>query len=253
MNNNIKPITREEMYLNYLLNGGKNEDLPMPISKVEQYLYYLCLKEEENTNSGGNAGVTINVVDSLTSTSTTDALSANQGRLLNDKIPTKTITKMIEDNMNDGIGIRWSDGKYERISVRNIPTIAKSLRLIRIGNNGELTYTANNNNTVTIATPFICDIDLNSKDGNLNLTKGNNTVKTINLKSYIQSLIIGAEALNVDNFIHYYKIKDNEKIEITEDEFNNLQCEVKYFKELNGEMIEVTEEEFNKTESEESK
>ena len=67
--------------------------------------------------SGGSGESNINVIDNLESTSTTDALSANQGKILNDKIPKKTITKLAEDTMNDGIGIWWSNGDYERMYI----------------------------------------------------------------------------------------------------------------------------------------
>lgn len=35
-----KPITREDMYYNYLINGVGT--LPKPITRKEMYLYYLC-------------------------------------------------------------------------------------------------------------------------------------------------------------------------------------------------------------------
>ena len=49
----------------------------------------------------------ITVVDNLTSTSTTDALSANQGKILNDKITNANIYSTQEVNT----GKKWIDGK----------------------------------------------------------------------------------------------------------------------------------------------
>lgn len=51
-----KPITREDMYYDYLING--NGTLPKPITRREMYLYYLC------TNGfGGEGTVTPEMID----------------------------------------------------------------------------------------------------------------------------------------------------------------------------------------------
>lgn len=51
-----KPITREDMYYNYLINGVGT--LPKPITRKEMYLYYLC------TNGfGGGGTVTPEIID----------------------------------------------------------------------------------------------------------------------------------------------------------------------------------------------
>jgi len=46
-----KPITREDMYYSYLINGTGS--IPKPITRKEQYLYYLC------ANGFGNGGGTV--------------------------------------------------------------------------------------------------------------------------------------------------------------------------------------------------
>lgn len=43
MANTPKPITREEMYYDYLINGGDLDTLPEPITRREIYLHYLCV------------------------------------------------------------------------------------------------------------------------------------------------------------------------------------------------------------------
>ena len=62
----------------------------------------------------------ITVIDNLTSTSTTDALSANQGKILNDKITSINTYSTSETNT----GKKWKDGKdiYRKIiELSNIP------------------------------------------------------------------------------------------------------------------------------------
>lgn len=53
----------------------------------------------QNAGSGGESGPTVPVVDNLTSLSTTSALSANQGRILNEKI--SEINEKIPTNISD--------------------------------------------------------------------------------------------------------------------------------------------------------
>lgn len=43
MSDTPKPITRKDMYYNYLINGGNFDTLPKPITRQEIYLYYLCV------------------------------------------------------------------------------------------------------------------------------------------------------------------------------------------------------------------
>lgn len=56
MANTPKPITREDKYYNYLINGGDFDLLPKPIQRREIYLYYLC----QNGIGGGGSGGTTN-------------------------------------------------------------------------------------------------------------------------------------------------------------------------------------------------
>lgn len=51
-----KPITREDMYYSYLINGGG--PLPAPITRKDKYLYYLCIN-----GFGGGGTVTPEMID----------------------------------------------------------------------------------------------------------------------------------------------------------------------------------------------
>lgn len=244
---NIKPITKTEEYLNFLNFGGEIENLPTPLTKVEEYLYLLCI----NGMQGGSGGSsTVNVIDNLISTSATDALSANQGKILNEKIPAKCITGLTVDTWNNGIGITFNNGTYERMFVDNIPTIANTLKRVEVSDIGVISTIAVNSGTKTITPPYITDVNLDQATGILKITKANDTVlKEIDLKSYIKSIIAETQGISnysQNNYTQYYKIVNDNKIEITEEEFNNLQHIIKYYKEVEGKLIEVTEEEFTK-------
>lgn len=63
-----------------------------------------------NGNNGGTSTIT-NIVDNLTSTSTTDALSANQGRILNEKINTANHShsnKSVIDGITSSMVSEWN-------------------------------------------------------------------------------------------------------------------------------------------------
>lgn len=53
-----KPITREDMYYDYLINGGDVEKLPKPITRKEIYLYYLCTNGFAGSGGTGEGGTT---------------------------------------------------------------------------------------------------------------------------------------------------------------------------------------------------
>lgn len=58
MANTPKPITREDRYYDYLINGGDFDLLPKPIQRREIYLYYLC-----QNGFGGGGTVTPEQID----------------------------------------------------------------------------------------------------------------------------------------------------------------------------------------------
>lgn len=43
MANVPKPVTRQDRYYDYLINGGDINKLPQPIDRIDKYLYYLCV------------------------------------------------------------------------------------------------------------------------------------------------------------------------------------------------------------------
>lgn len=78
-----KPASRLEKYLHYI--ATKEGEIPEEIgSRLELYLNAIC---ERLSNEDG--GTSITVEDVLTSTSKTNALSAAQGKVLNDALGTK--------------------------------------------------------------------------------------------------------------------------------------------------------------------
>lgn len=78
-----KPASRLEKYLNYI--ATKEGEIPEEVgSRLELYLKAIC---ERLSTEGGVASITVENV--LTSTSTTNALSAAQGKVLNDALATK--------------------------------------------------------------------------------------------------------------------------------------------------------------------
>jgi hypothetical protein len=56
----------------------------------------LWIEDSDIDGSGGGGGTSTEVIDNLTSTSTTKALSANQGRVLNGKITTIEAKNLVE-------------------------------------------------------------------------------------------------------------------------------------------------------------
>lgn len=63
----------------------------------------LWIEDSDIDGSGGGGGSSIEVIDSLISTSTTDALSANQGRVLNGKITTIENDYLTSTNIKDNL------------------------------------------------------------------------------------------------------------------------------------------------------
>ena len=80
------------------------------ISKGEITAYGVGNISGGNGNNGGTSTIT-NIVDNLTSTSTTDALSANQGRILNEKINASNHThsnKSVLDGITSSMVSEWN-------------------------------------------------------------------------------------------------------------------------------------------------
>lgn len=63
----------------------------------------LWIEDSDIDGSGGGGGVSIEVIDSLISDSSTNALSANQGRVLNEKITTMKNDCLTSTNIKDNL------------------------------------------------------------------------------------------------------------------------------------------------------
>lgn len=66
MANIPKPITRTEMYYNYLATGTGT--IPEPVTRQDQYLYYLCING--GIGGGGTTGTEAKVGTATVDTAT---------------------------------------------------------------------------------------------------------------------------------------------------------------------------------------
>ena len=86
---------------------------------------------QNNIETAMNDISTTTVIDNLTSTSTTDALSANQGKILNDKISNLTTYSSQETNT----GMKWIDNKDIYRKVLTAKKVLSTDLNINVGNN----------------------------------------------------------------------------------------------------------------------
>lgn len=160
-------------------------------------------------------------------------------------IPAKVATKIEADTINDGIGVTYSDADYQVVRVSGLPTISKSVKLINFNPNGNMLISLNNSDLVTKETPYLYDVVLDEVLGNLNFKHSNTLTKSIQLKSYIESVVTamstGLSVLSQEDFTKYYKIVDDIQVEITKEEYETFECGTKYYKLINGEYVEVTD------------
>lgn len=143
---------------------------------------------DTNKPSRGEQGQQASVIDNLNSTSSTEALSAKQGKILNDKIPTKTS----ELNNNSGF-------------ITDIPTASETvLGGIKIGNNltidadGKLNATnsiAEETDPIFTESPSynITDDDLENWNG-----KQEQLVSGVNIKTINHTNILGEGNFNIE-------------------------------------------------------
>lgn len=96
---------------------GITEKEPIEISLMQPYITtYFIIKAKQN------AGLVATVLDNLESDSTTDALSAKQGKVLNEKI--NNINTYSTEEINTGK--TWIDGKTIYRKVLNIPNVTST-------------------------------------------------------------------------------------------------------------------------------
>ena len=99
-----EPITRQEMYLSYL-NGNTDIQLPEPITRIDYYLYALCMNEGGGAGGLGGDGE-MNKINSIKVNG--DTLPIALDKSVNIEVPTKT--SELENN-NDFV-TRESMEKY---------------------------------------------------------------------------------------------------------------------------------------------
>ena len=233
----------------YIVDNKKTVQV---IEKIEKGLkvYYTDGTSEEielsiGSSAGGNSGggSSIKVIDNLDSKSPTDALSANQGYLLGKRIPPQFVKNVTVDEMNNGLGIWYSDGKYHRLMLEKIPMVGRAFSTFRPMPDGEIRIGSLGGKEIKVKLPYTMDVDLDTSKGLLKVKKGNeDLVKEINLKEYIEQLISEPKTVDTSDieFTKYY----NKGEEISEDEFKRLSTSIKYYNNVEGELIEVDEEEY---------
>lgn len=91
-----------------------------------------------------SAGLVANVVDNLTSTSTIDALSANQGRVLNNRIITPADYIIEYGELNGWYYEKWNSGKY----------VCKTIRTVSVSLSQQIGSVYVLTNGIGIATPI---------------------------------------------------------------------------------------------------
>lgn len=108
MANVPKPITREDLYYSYLINGTGT--LPKPITRKEMYLYYLCV------NGFGESGpVTPEMIDEAVNR----YLDQNPVTKGDDGVGIESIEKIGSEGLIDTYRITFTDGTYTDYYVRN--------------------------------------------------------------------------------------------------------------------------------------
>lgn len=128
------PISRTDMYMSFL-DGVTTiifEDLPQVneySSRMDKYLYFLC---QLKNSGGGGTGSSITVENVLTSTSTVNALSAMQGKTLNDKFLNYILTSKM--GAVNGVATLDASGKVPltQISVVNAKIVAVANQTARL-------------------------------------------------------------------------------------------------------------------------
>ena len=81
---------------------------------------YIFAIEVDELPSGGGGGSSVTIVDNLESTSTTDALSANQGKVLNDRLET------VEGNQSNYLTTSSASSTYATIANQRYTFVSDS-------------------------------------------------------------------------------------------------------------------------------
>lgn len=103
-----KPITREDMYYSYIINGGGT--LPKPITRREMYLEYLCVN---GFGSGGT--VTPEMIDAAVDRYFED----NPVTKGDDGVGVESVDKIRTEGLVDIYRMSFTDGTYVNYEVKN--------------------------------------------------------------------------------------------------------------------------------------
>lgn len=148
------------------------------ISKGEVIAY--GVGSGSTSNNGGTSTIT-NIVDNLISTSTTDALSANQGRLLNEKINSITThshsNKSVLDNITSTNITNWNNA-HTNNHTHGTNKNCDVYRLL-VGNYGGI-RSAETNNDILIFSDDNITLNANGK----HLYLGGNNTQTVYIPTY---------------------------------------------------------------------
>lgn len=204
------PISRQDKYLKNIAEGTAT-DLPEPISRQDIYLNAIANNLANGGTSGGGSGSetpSVTVEDTLDSTSTTNALSANQGRVLNSKIPTTTVKKIGADGMNNGLGVWYNNGNYERVMLSAIPDVGGAVKKVAINENNQLQVQKVDNTFITTDLPFIVNVE-KGENGELILSRANGNKITITFAGgVVESVTETQPVLNIATY-NIYTIDNN--------------------------------------------
>lgn len=154
----------------------------------------------------------------------------------------KTVKSIRQDVWNDGLWVDYTDDSWGLVKINELSTITRTIIKVESTDTGKIKSTYHNETITENDTPFFYDINLDIETGMINYSKGNNTIKAIDIKSYIQSLITATVSLSENDFTHYYKIVSDEKIEITKEEYYSIKNDPKYYEMVDGELMEVIPE-----------
>ena len=227
------------------------------VTETETKVYYISIENNKKVlkqiNTGGGSGVDITIVDNLTSASTTDALSANQGKFLNEnKLDKKLLeTGQIYPNGETGYIIGSSGQssidkffKYNEIYPQLFTVISKNESIL-------------NKISVDLANPLTLKLEYNgyqntvSVTGMVNYTLLNKCIEsytfelkggTISGNKYAFSFQIFPETILSETYtsdILFTLTKDNVKI-FTNDDYTSTNAYNTFLTDIKSLSTEIT-------------
>lgn len=205
MENTPKPITREDMYYNYLINGGDFNLLPKPILRKEMYLYYLC----ENGFAGS---VTEDMIDAAVDAALKLAKDYTDDTVINYALIEKagyTLGLNIDRDYIMTIELKNADGDV--LSTKSVDFPIESMVVGASYDNGIVTLSLQNGD----------EIDVDVSDLVRGLVSDNFTIAGINMKDDITKEEL-VSALGINNKVDKVSGKGLSANDYTTEEKNKL-------------------------------